>query len=54
METKLICDATKPLPPYDFPKDARAPEEVLNKIDLARDTRPYEPGKDDHVMTGRN
>jgi 2,5-furandicarboxylate decarboxylase 1 len=54
METKLIFDATKPLPPYDFPKDARAPEQVLNKIDLARDTRPYEPGKDDHVITGRN
>jgi hypothetical protein len=25
---------------------------VLNKIDLARDTRPYEPGKDDKAITG--
>ena len=29
METKLIFDATKPLPPYDFPKEAQAPDEVL-------------------------
>jgi len=54
METKLIFDATKPLPPYEFPKEAQAPDEVLKKIDLARDTRPYEPGKDDKVITGKN
>jgi 2,5-furandicarboxylate decarboxylase 1 len=54
METKLIFDATKPLPPYDFPKEAQAPDEVLNKVDLARDTRPYEPGNDDRVITGKN
>jgi 2,5-furandicarboxylate decarboxylase 1 len=53
METKLIFDATKPMPPYDFPKEARAPDEVLKKIDLARDTRPYEPGRDDKVITGK-
>jgi hypothetical protein len=48
----LIFDATKPLPPYHFPKEAQAPDEVLNKIDLARDTRPYEPGRDDKAITG--
>jgi 2,5-furandicarboxylate decarboxylase 1 len=53
METKLIFDATKPLPPYHFPKEAQAPDEVLNKIDLARDTRPYQPGKDDEAITGK-
>jgi len=52
METKLIFDATKPLPPHDFPKAAQVPDEVLKKIDLARDTRPYEPGKDDNAITG--
>lgn len=54
METKLIFDATKPLPPYDFPKAAQVPDEVLNKIDLARDTRPYEPGEDDAAITGKD
>jgi 2,5-furandicarboxylate decarboxylase 1 len=53
METKLIFDATKPLPPYHFPKEAQAPDEVLNRIDLARDTRPYEPGTDDRIITGK-
>jgi 2,5-furandicarboxylate decarboxylase 1 len=53
METKLIFDATKPLPPYDFPKAAQAPDEALNKVDLARDTRPYEPGQDDRAITGK-
>ncbi len=53
METKLIFDATKPLPPYDFPKEARAPAEVLNKVDLARDTRAYDPAKDDQILTGK-
>jgi 2,5-furandicarboxylate decarboxylase 1 len=54
METKLIFDATKPLPPYDFPKAAQVPDEVLNRIDLVRDTRPYEPGKDDAAITGKD
>jgi 2,5-furandicarboxylate decarboxylase 1 len=53
METKLIFDATKPLPPYDFPKEAKAPAEVLKRVDLTRDTRGYDPAKDDAVMTGR-
>jgi hypothetical protein len=26
---------------------------VLNRIDLVRDTRPYEPGRDDKDITGR-
>jgi 2,5-furandicarboxylate decarboxylase 1 len=53
METKLIFDATKPLPPYDFPKEAQVPSEVLKQVDLARDTRPYDPAKDNEVMTGQ-
>jgi 2,5-furandicarboxylate decarboxylase 1 len=53
METKLIFDATKPLPPYEFPKEAQVPTEVLKKVDLARDTRPYDPAKDNQVMTGQ-
>jgi 2,5-furandicarboxylate decarboxylase 1 len=53
METKLIFDATKPLPPYDFPKEAKAPEEVLKRIDLARDTRAYDPARDDKIIDGK-
>ena len=54
METKLIFDATKPLPPYDFPKEAKAPDEVLRRVDLARDTRPYDPAKDERIITGKS
>ncbi|HWO41672.1 MAG TPA: UbiD family decarboxylase [Candidatus Eisenbacteria bacterium] len=54
METKLIFDATKPLPPYDFPKEARAPADVLARVDLTRDARPYDPRRDNRVMTGRD
>jgi 2,5-furandicarboxylate decarboxylase 1 len=53
METKLIFDATKPLPPYDFPKEAKAPEEVIKRVDLATDTRAYDPAKDNEMMTGQ-
>ncbi|HEY2988809.1 MAG TPA: UbiD family decarboxylase [Candidatus Binatia bacterium] len=53
METKLIFDATKPLPPYDFPKEAQAPDAVLKRVDLARDTRAYDPAKDDQIITGK-
>ena len=53
METKLIFDATKPLPPYDFPKEAQAPEEILKRVDLARDTRAYDPAKDNKMITGQ-
>ncbi len=53
METKLIFDATKPLPPYDFPKEAKAPDEVMRRIDLARDTRAYDPGSDDVIINGK-
>ena len=31
METKLIFDATKPMPPYDFPKEAQAPGQSAQK-----------------------
>jgi len=53
METKLIFDATKPLPPYEFPKDAKAPEEVIKRVDLVKDTRAYDPAKDNKIMTGK-
>ena len=33
--------------------EAQAPEEVLERVDLARDTRPYDPSKDDKIMTGK-
>lgn len=36
METKLIFDATKPLPPYDFPKDAKAPKDLTAAVNLER------------------
>ena len=53
METKLIFDATKPLPPYEFPQEAKAPEEVLKRVDLARDTRAYDPARDDGIIGGK-
>jgi 2,5-furandicarboxylate decarboxylase 1 len=34
METKLIFDATKPLPPFEFPKVAKAPKAMVDKVDL--------------------
>ncbi len=46
METKLIFDATKPLPPYEFPREAKAPEEVIRKIDLQQYVRVFDPEKD--------
>lgn len=46
METKLIFDATKPLPPYEFPKEAKAPEEVMKKIDLKQYARAFESLRD--------
>lgn len=52
METKLIFDATKPLPPYEFPKEAKAPEEVMKRIDLRQYVRPFDPGKDFQVISG--
>jgi 2,5-furandicarboxylate decarboxylase 1 len=36
LETKLICDATKPLPPAEFPPRARAPEEVFKRLTLQK------------------
>jgi hypothetical protein len=33
METKVIFDCTKPLPPYKFAERARAKPEVVNAIE---------------------
>lgn len=52
METKLIFDATKPLPPYEFPKEAKAPEEVVQRIALQQYVRPFDPVKDLQVIRG--
>ncbi len=49
METKLIFDATKPLPPYEFPKVAKAPVEAFNKLDLKKTTRTYDSGEDESL-----
>jgi 2,5-furandicarboxylate decarboxylase 1 len=35
MNTKLIMDATKPLPPAEFPPRAQVPADILASIDLA-------------------
>jgi 2,5-furandicarboxylate decarboxylase 1 len=35
MNTKLIMDATKPLPPAEFPPRAQVPKSILDSIDLA-------------------
>lgn len=36
LETKVICDATKPLPPAEFPPRAKAPVEVFNRLTLEK------------------
>ena len=41
LETKLILDATKPLPPVQFPEIARAPRELVARIDLDNYLRPF-------------
>lgn len=41
MQTKLIMDATKPLPPVKFPVVARVPEEVVSKINLDDYVKPF-------------
>ncbi len=53
METKLIFDATKPLPPYEFPKEAKAPEEVIERIDLKQYTRGFDSAKDYATVIAR-
>lgn len=52
METKLIFDATKPLPPFEFPKEAKAPEEIVQRIDLKEYVRPFDPAKDLQGVAG--
>ena len=49
METKLIFDCTKPLPPYEFPKVAKAPVEAVKKLDLEKTVRTYDSGKDESL-----
>jgi len=49
METKLIFDATKPLPPYEFAKLARAPKQMVEAVDLEQTIRPYSPSNDGHL-----
>ncbi len=51
METKLIFDATKPLPPYEFPREAKAPAEIMKQIDLQQYVRAFEPAKDSETIT---
>ena len=45
METKLIFDATKPLPPLEFPALAKAPRRMIDAVDL-RTIQPYSPTGD--------
>ena len=45
METKLIFDATKPLPPLEFPALAKAPRRMVDAVDL-RTIQPYSPTGD--------
>jgi hypothetical protein len=36
METKLIFDCTKPLPPFEFPALAKAPKAMVEAVDLQK------------------
>lgn len=51
MESKLIFDATKPLPPYDFPKAARAPDAAIAAVDLSK-LRPFSAQDRTRVFNG--
>jgi 2,5-furandicarboxylate decarboxylase 1 len=42
LETKLILDATKPLPPAEFPEVARAPRALVDQIDLDAYVKPFD------------
>lgn len=42
LETKLIIDATKPLPPAIFPEVARAPRDLVARVDLEAYLRPFD------------
>ena len=46
METKLIFDATKPLPPHEFPKEARSPAGFINQLELQKYVRSFDLRKD--------
>jgi 2,5-furandicarboxylate decarboxylase 1 len=43
LETKLILDATKPLPPAQFPEVARAPRALVEQVDLDAYLKPFNP-----------
>jgi len=49
METKLIFDATKPLPPFEFAKLAKAPQEMVGAVDLEKILQQYSPEKHSHL-----
>lgn len=49
METKLIFDATKPLPPFQFAALAKAPKEMVDAVNLGKTTRPYSSTDDGHL-----
>jgi 2,5-furandicarboxylate decarboxylase 1 len=46
MNTKMIVDATIPLPREDFPVRANVPDAVIAGIDLDADLRPWDPSDD--------
>lgn len=39
----MILDATKPLPPAQFPPRALVPDEIVDAVDLGRMLKPYRP-----------
>ncbi|MFQ5853592.1 MAG: UbiD family decarboxylase [Candidatus Binatia bacterium] len=51
METKVIFDATKPLPPYEFPREAKAPAEMIKQMDLRQYVRGFDPARDHGSIT---
>ena len=41
LTTKMILDATKPLPPVEFPERAVVPQEIVERINLSEYLEPY-------------
>jgi len=39
----MILDATKPLPPAQFPPRAQVPDEAVNAVNLDSLIKPYQP-----------
>lgn len=48
METKLIFDCTKPLPPFEFPRVAKAPKEMVDQVALTK-IHEYSSSTDGHL-----